>query len=108
MDKFTNARELIRQYAYMKARRRKMEEQKKIMLVHIMKELSAYEKLSVVEQEKMAKESKEYKQLMVSIKDTLMVETDYLWKLQQFFVENEGFVSSSAVDRKNNWNIHNI
>lgn len=108
MDKFETAREYIRQYAFMKARRRKMEEQKKIMLVHIMKEISAHEKLSVLEQEKIAKKTPEYKQMLVAIKDTLMVETDYLWKLQQFFVENDGFVSKSSQDRKNNWNVHNI
>lgn len=108
MDKFQNAKELIRQYAFMKAKRKKMEEQKKILLVHIMKEISAVNKLSIPDQEKMAKATPEYKQLLIEIKNMVTVETDYLWKLNQFFVENESYVSSSALNRKNNWNIHNI
>lgn len=108
MDRFSEIREVVRKYAYMKAKRKRMEEYKKILLVFLMKEIAAENKLSIVEQEKLAKKRPEYKQLLVEIRNTLVAETDFLWELNQFVVENEDYIATSLVDRQNNWNIHNM
>ncbi len=101
-------REEIRQFAYLKARRKKLEEFKKILLYRVMKEISAEEKLSVPDQKKAAQNMPEYKMLLDQIRQVHITETDHLWKIQQFFVNSEGFVLSSNLDRQANWNIHNV
>lgn len=101
-------KEEIRQFAYLKARRKKMEEYKKILLYRIMKEVSAQDKLSVPDQKKIAQGMPEYKMLLEQIRIAHITETDHLWKIQQFFVGSEGFVLSSHLDRQANWNVHNI
>lgn len=102
------AKENARQFAYMSARRKKLEKYKDILIVHVMKEIGAKEKLSVSEQKKLAKKSPEYKQLLQAIKDCQAAEAQYQWHLLQFFnaAETEGLEQS--LDRKNTWNVHNI
>lgn len=101
-------KEEIRQFAYLKARRKKLEEFKKILLYRIMKEVSAEEKLNVPDQKKIAQNMPEYKSLLNQIREVHITETEHLWRIQQFFVNSEGYVLSSNLDRQANWNIHNV
>lgn len=101
-------REEVRQFAYLKARRKKMEEYKKILLYRLMKEISAQEKLSVPNQKKIAQRKPEYKDLLAQIRTIHLKETEHLWKIQQFMVNSESFSLNSNLTRQANWNIHNI
>lgn len=101
------ALEVARKYAYLKAKRLKLEEYKKILLVHIMKEIGIKYKNPISEQKAMALVTPEYKQLLVNIKDCHINETECLWELNKFEADTDKFVSESNFDRKNNWNIHN-
>lgn len=105
---FNKVREHVRQYAFMTARRRKLEKSKDIVLVHIMKEIGSREKLSVPDQKKLAKKSPEYQALLLSIQATQKEESLHQWNILNFFNAAETELLEASLERKNNWNVHNL
>ena len=103
-----NIKENARVYAFLNARRKRLENYKKIVLNRLMKEISSSEKLNIANQKALAIKAPEYKNLLISIREHHSSEMKSLWSLNKFIAESETYVTKSSFDRANNWNIHNI
>ena len=107
-EKKIEMQNVIKNYAFYKSKKRRLIEYKKILMVTLMKEISAQSETSIKEQENQAKKHQEYKNLLYQIKEYSIIESKFGWQLDRYVADCNDAAFSSSIERTNNWNIHNL